>query len=154
MRITIKLSACLMLAFCVSSAEGQQKQAYLNVNRVTGSAIDAKGVRHKAQDYPGYHSAWLDDRLVAVAPHYPYNDLRLRHGGVCWVRLTLDLKTGHVKNVVKTRSSGFNSLDQSAMRAFRKWQWKLGKWKEIEISAHFTMHGPPLAPGAVHLPHE
>jgi TonB family protein len=154
MRITGKLAGCLILFFCVSLSKGQQKQAYLNVSRVSGSAIDANGVRHKTWDYPGYHGAWLDDRLAAVAPHYPLEDLRQHHQGVCWVKLTLDLKTGRVNNVVLTKSSGFNSLDQSAMMAFRKWRWKPGKWKEIEISADFTMRGSRLAPGAVQLSHE
>jgi TonB family protein len=53
-----------------------------------------------------------------------------------------------------TKSSGFKSLDQCAINAFRKWQWKPEKWKEVEITANFTMHNTPLAPGAVQLPHE
>jgi TonB family protein len=154
MRIATKLAGCLILFFSVSLLQGEQKEAYLNVNRVAGSAVDANGVRHMARDYPGYHGAWLDDRLAAIAPHYAYDDLRLHHEGTCWVKLTLDLKTGRVNNVVLTRSTGFNSLDQSAITAFRKWRWKPGKWKEIEISTFFTMHGARLVPGAVQLPHE
>ena len=66
-----KLAGCLSLFFCVSLSEGQQKQAYLNVSRVTASAVDALGVRHKAEDYPAQHGSlcsWLACVSVPIIP--------------------------------------------------------------------------------------
>jgi TonB family protein len=144
------------LAFlCVSVSQAQQKQAYLNVNRLAGSAVDANGLRHSARDYHGGHAPWIDDRVVVVAPKYPLADLRLHHEGSGWFRLVLDLRTGRVKQVLLIKSTGFGSLDQTAMAAFREWRWKPGKWKEIKMSTAFTMSGsPPLARGAFKIPHQ
>jgi len=145
----------LFLFLCVSLSHGQQKQAYLNVNRTSGSAVDVNGFRHTTADYPGHHAPWLDDRTAAVAPKYPLQDLRLHHQGSGSFRLLLDLQTGCVGKVILIRSTGFSSLDQSAMAAVRKWQWKPGKWKEITVTTVFTMNESyPLGPGASKIPHQ
>ena len=54
-------------------------------------------------------------------------------------RLTLDLKTGTVSKVTVLQSTGAAMLDASAIEAFRRWQWKPGKWKEIDMPITFTM---------------
>lgn len=145
------------LAFflCISILQAQQKQAYLNVNRLASNAVDANGLRHRARDYPGGHAPWLDDRINTVVPKYPLEDLRLHHEGVGSFRFVLDLQTGRVKQVLLIKSTGFSSLDRSAIAAFREWRWKPGKWREIELSTNFTMSGStPLAPGALKIPHQ
>jgi TonB family protein len=120
-----------------------------------GSAVDIKGVRHTASEYPGHHPPWLDDRLLAVAPNYPYADRARYHQGVGVFRLTLDPRTGAVSKVAMLKSTAFASLDGSAVASFRRWRWKPGKWKEIDMPITFEMaSGPPrrLPPGAARLP--
>src|SRR5437879_1305668 len=63
------------------------------------SAVDAKGVRHNGDDYPRKHPPWLDDRVKAVAPDYPYSERARRHEGAGWFQLALDLRTGAVTQV-------------------------------------------------------
>ena len=86
--------------------------AHLNVNRVSGAAVDSKGIRHKAQDYPGNHPPWIDDRVKAIAPTYPYRNRQLHHEGRGWFQLTLDLRTGYVSKVTIVKSTGFKALDE------------------------------------------
>jgi TonB family protein len=149
-----QFTTLLVFLLCVSISQAQQKQAYLNVNRIGGSAVDANGLRHSARDYPNGHAPWLDDRIAVIAPKYALEDLRLHHEGSGWFRLILDLHTGRVKQVLLAKSTGFSSLDRSAITAFREWRWKPGKWKEVEMRTDFTMSGAsPLARGAVKIPH-
>jgi TonB family protein len=117
------------------------------------SAVDMKGVRHYSKDYPRQHPPWLDDEIRAIPPSYPYADRAKHHEGVGWFRLILNSKTGNVTNVTVMKSTGFPTLDNAAMSAFRLWRWKAGKWKEIQVPVIFQMRsGPPqLPPGAVPL---
>src|ERR1700674_1117347 len=70
------------------------------------SAIDAKGIRHDGHSYKG-NPPWLVDRVGGPAPDYPIEDRRMRHEGRVIVRLTLDLKTGHVVKASLLKSSGY-----------------------------------------------
>jgi hypothetical protein len=71
MRVLSHFTTWLVFLIYVPVSPAQQKQAYLNVNRLMGSAVDANGLRHSAQDYPSGHARWLDDRIAVVAPKYP-----------------------------------------------------------------------------------
>jgi TonB family protein len=117
-------------------------------------ALDAKGVWHNGNDYARKHPPWLDDVLKGVGPQYPYQDRARHNQGVGLFRLTLDLHTGVVTNVSIIRSTGFRTLDDSAIAAFRKWRWKSGKWNIVEIPITFRMGNPsePLPDGATLLP--
>jgi len=66
----------------------------------------------------------------------------------------VDLKTGAVTNVAVVKSTGVATLDNSAVTAFRKWRYRSGKWKEVDLPVTFTiMSRPPrLPPGATPLP--
>jgi TonB family protein len=81
----------------------------------------------------------MDDAIKTVAPKYPYEDKALRHDGSGWFRLTVDLNTGSVSKVTVIKSTGFPKMDNEAEYAFRRWRWKPGKWKEIDIPITFTM---------------
>ena len=105
---------------------------------VTGSALDANGVRHRGVDYAGKRPPWLLDVTKTIAPDYPDRDRILRHEGEGLFQLKLDLKTGLVTKVTVIKSTGFPALDTSALVALRQWRWKSGKWKEIEIGLAFT----------------
>jgi TonB family protein len=117
------------------------------------SAVDAKGVRHYGRDYPKVLSPWERDCVKDVAPDYPHEDRWGRHQGVGLFRLKLDLKTGAVTNVTLLKSTGFSTLDNSAMVALREWRWQPAKWREIEMPVRFDMSAsfhPPA--GAIRIP--
>jgi TonB family protein len=100
-------------------------------------AVDASGVRHSGSDY-GMKPPFLLDITNAVAPYGPHRSDRFPGPqGSGLFQLQLDLKTGSVTNVTVVRSTGFAALDTLAVGALRKWRWKPGKWKEIEMSVAF-----------------
>src|SRR6266404_7828232 len=118
----MKSSRLFVLAFVASLipsslARAQGSSAYLSSHGT--NAVDAKGVRHRGDDYPAKHPPWLDDRVAAFAPDYPYADRAQHHQGVGLFRLTLDLKTGSVSKVTMLKSTGFTSLDGCAVASFR-----------------------------------
>jgi len=137
---------------CVGAAtlHAQQSAAYLTTGEST-SAVDAKGRRHTAA---GEVSApWLNDRVKAVAPDYPYAERARHHTGEGRFHLYLDLATGMVTNVIVTKSTGFSGLDRCAMDALRKWRWKPGRWKEIELPVGFIIRLDIRGrPGDIRLP--
>ena len=131
-----------------------QSQAFLSTEEGT-TAIDAKGVRHTGPPrHPGILAPWLQDRLKAVAPDYPYGDRAQHHTGTGRYRLQLDLKTGGVTRITIIKSTGFRTLDNGALVALRRWRWKPGRWREIEMPVTFRLERGPLQlpPGSVRLP--
>jgi len=116
------------------------------------SAVDAQGVRHQGSDYSA-RPPWIKDAVRTVKPEYPYEARARRMTGSGLFRITLDVNTGSVLNVVTVQSTGAAALDESAIQAFRKWRWKPGKWKAIDVPVTFTMFGsgsvtgPPLMEG-------
>jgi len=101
------------------------------------SAVDAKGDRHQASEYPKGHVPWIQDEVKTVKPDYPYTERAHRIGGFGLYRVTLDLKTGSVTKVTVIQSTGVPVLDDNAMKALRQWLWKPGKWKEINVPIAF-----------------
>src|SRR4051812_17262159 len=95
----------------------QQSAGYLGTGQST-SAVDAKGVRHTVPSR--VPAPWLNDRIKAVAPDYPYAERARHHAGEGRFRLYLDLKTGVVTKIEVTKSTGFTALDQCALTAFRQ----------------------------------
>jgi TonB family protein len=101
------------------------------------SAVDAKGVRHQAKDYPKGRLPWMDDVIKKVQPDYSKFDRMRRNAGFGLYRVTLDMKTGSVSKVTVTHSTGVATLDDSAMKALSKWIWRPGKWKEVDVPIAF-----------------
>jgi TonB family protein len=143
---------CIAISMLPVAVDATGSSAYLGSQGTR--ALDAKGRWHNGNDYPRNHPPWLDDVRKTVAPEYPYQDRARHNQGVGLFRLTLDLQTGAVMNVSVIRSTGFRTLDDAAITAFRKWQWKSGKWKLIEMPITFRMGhlSDPLPPGARPLP--
>jgi TonB family protein len=138
------LLVCGAAAISIYSATARQPEAYLNP-RWSGSAIDAKGVKHEAASYPGSRPPWALDQVNAVGPEYPYADRSQRHEGRGVFQLMLDLKSGAVVKVAVIKSTGFVTLDRSAAAALRQWRWPPGKWKEITMPITFTMSPASVA---------
>jgi TonB family protein len=140
---------------------GYGSEAFLvGSNALKISAVGAKGVRHTlpAQSYEsGRVSApWMRDGVKLVAPNYPTQDQLWHHTGIGLFRIYLDLSTGAVKQVSVLKSTGFATLDNSAVVAFRQSRWKPGRWKEIDVPVKFILLRNPGSPwrppaGAVRL---
>jgi TonB family protein len=118
------------------------------------SAVDANGIRHEGKDYPsGKHAPWMDDIIEAHSPHYPYGDRVQHNQGRGIYRLTLDPQTGTVSNITILKSTGVGTLDGCALSAFRRWRWKPGKWKEVDMPVTFQLNRHPTPiPGGIALP--
>jgi TonB family protein len=109
------------------------------------SAVDAKGVHHRGTDY-AEKPPWINDAIKKLPPKYPYEQRARYIGGIGVVRVTLDVRTGNVSKAAMVRSTGVPALDNSAMEGFRQWQWKPGKWKEIDVPVIFTKPGVVITP--------
>lgn len=94
-------------------------------------AIDAKGVRHTTADYAG--DQWLTYVRKRVTPEYHHSDRQFSGEGGGLYRVTIDLKTGNVTEVTVVKSTGHVTLDANAVAALRKWQWKPGSWRVVDV---------------------
>jgi hypothetical protein len=133
---SIHLVAVLLISSPILSVQGNE--AFLGNTGIESSAVDAEGVRHRSGDYVGRKSTpWLDDRVQAFAPDYPYADKRQHREGVGLFRLTLDVRTGVVTKVATLKPTGL-----------RRWRSKPGKWKEIDMPVIFTTGWGSLPPAS------
>jgi TonB family protein len=149
--ITAALSSTLSSPSIASSIDSSS--AYVSDTRPEGSAVDSHGVRRRTRDYGRSIPPWLNDRVRAFAPDYPFADQVQRREGTGLFRLNLDLQTGSVTKVVLLRSTGFPTLDHCAISAIQEWRWRPGMWKEIEIPIKFSLHGGASRTEAARLPH-
>ena len=142
----------LVLLLSSSVGFGQAQSAYLASGGT--SAVDVKSKRYNGVNYPGRLPPWMLDRVKSVSPDYPYRERAVRHSGSGHFRVILDPKTGGVTNVLIQRSTGFATLDNCAIAAFRQWRWRPGRWKEIDMPCAFRLSytEPRLPPGSVRLP--
>ena len=120
------------------------------------TAVDVKGVRHTAREYRDHRPPWnFADRIKAGGAEYPYSDRQRNHQGSGLFRITIDPNTGAAAHVTVLRSTGYHTLDNSAMVALGRWRWKPGTWKEVDIPITFQMVSKPptrLPPRATLLP--
>ena len=120
------------------------------------TAVDIKGIRHTASEYRDHRPPWnFADRVKAVGPEYPLADRASYHQGSGLFRIVIDPKTGIATQVTVLRSTGYVSLDGCAIAALRRWRWKPGTWKEVDMPITFEMVSRPptsLPPGATRLP--
>ena len=136
----MKLATAILSCFAVIvGAQAQQ------VHSQFGSAVDVRGVRYVGRAWDQVLAPWKADAVFLPKPDYPYNERALHHEGVAIFRLDLDLKTGTVANVSMIQSSGFPKLDDVAFNTVKRWRWRPGRWKQIEVPVVFTMS--PLRPG-------
>jgi len=105
----------------------------LHAQQVVATAIDATGKPHhlEGREFPGLQHF--------VMPVYSHGDRLTRRQGTGLFRLYIDLKTGFVTQVAVVKSTGWWSVDTSAVNALRKWRWKPGTWKEVNVPVQFAM---------------
>jgi TonB family protein len=135
MKPFVHIFLCALLCGCTTV----QKPAS-HAGSLIAAAVDIKGVRHiGSHEFPGLDEPWIRDRIAYYHPNYPMSDRASRHRGDGLFRITIDPSTGLVSQVAVVKSTGFVSLDGSAMLAIRKWRWKPRTWKEVDIPIRFTM---------------
>jgi TonB family protein len=79
--------------------------------------------------------------IYAPRPQYPYEARARRIFGAGIAILAVDSNTGFVKNAVMAASTGSAILDDAALAAFRKWQFRPGTVSKVRIPISFTMGG-------------
>jgi TonB family protein len=147
------LAAVLFVLGSLMLCGQAQSGAYFGLGAGHSSAVDAKGVRHFDNGYRNRPPPWIEDSIRAVAPEYPYQDRSQGHEGIGLFKLVLDLRTGAVSSVSVIKSTGFTTLDESAIAALRQWRSKPGKWCEIQIPVTFGVaQSHRSTPGWLHLP--
>jgi TonB family protein len=136
------LSPRHLLALLAMVACMLQLVSALHAQQIVASAVDTSGKRHLgSREFPGLTEPWIHDRVKFVAPEYPYDDRAKHHQGDGLFRISIDVKTGLITRVSIVKSTGFRSFDTSAVTAIRKWRWKPGTWREVDIPIRFTMAG-------------
>jgi protein TonB len=66
----------------------------------------------------------LDDSVIdGKPPKYPLESLRKKEQGTVMLRLTIGTN-GSVSSISVAKSSGFDRLDDAALRAVRLWRWR------------------------------
>ena len=114
---------------------------------LAGSAgVDAKGVRHTWDGNPTKPPPYAADVTKRVPPDYPYEARRACLEGSGLFRLQIDVATGKVIKATVLKSTGVVILDNSALWAVRRWQFKPGTWKELDTPIAFSMSPPRLLP--------
>src|SRR5579864_4944627 len=73
-------------------------------------------------------------------PEYPYEARSAHQEGEGYVRLYV-ARDGTVTNVKIVKSTGYELLDASCLKAFKNWKWKPGFRREIDIPVGFGIVG-------------
>jgi TonB family protein len=96
----------------------------------------------------------LSDILYKVGPRYPVKERRAKIGGTGRYRMLIDFKTGKVNEVVIVQSAGSDGLDREAIFALRRWRFKPGKVRQVDLPITFANGKEPvvLPPGSKILP--
>jgi TonB family protein len=81
--------------------------------------------------------------LVTYAPRpaYPYEARRDRITGSGIAVLTLNSSVGNVIDVVMAQSTGSLILDNETVSAFRRWRFKPGVIRKVEVPITYTLTG-------------
>jgi TonB family protein len=78
------------------------------------------------------------DILYRVGPRYPSRERRAQIGGTGRFRMMIDFKTGKVADVVILQSTGSDALDREAIFALRRWRFKPGKARQVDLPITFA----------------
>jgi TonB family protein len=124
------------LLLCISASSGYADSV----------GVDANGRRHTWPAGAPKNTTWVVDIIKMVPPEYPNEARRAQQEGSGRFRLQLDLGTGKVTKATVLKSTGVVMLDNKALWALRRWQFKPGRWRELEVPITFSMSLPrPLS---------
>jgi TonB family protein len=136
-----KILATLM---CTASLIASHPLLSQGAYKLPSSAVDAIGVRHYESEYGRQKPPWIVDRAYAPVPQYPDEAKKHHQTGSGLFRITPDLNTGSVVTVTVIKSTGYPTLDNSAVKAFRHTRWLPGRWKR-DRSSGYICDFPPQA---------
>jgi hypothetical protein len=86
-----------------------------------------------------YNEPWQKDLIHSVAPVYSFDDRAAWRQGCGLFHLVLERSTGAVVQVTVKKSTGYATLDASAIQALKQWRFRPGSWKTLDIPVDFTM---------------
>lgn len=84
-------------------------------------------------------AGWQKDLVYYVAPRYPYDDRAHWRQGRGILHVTIDFSTGSVVQVTVKKSTGYSTLDNAAIAAWRQCRFKPGTWRAVDVPVTFVM---------------
>jgi TonB family protein len=93
-------------------------------------------------------AAAMRKTIHAPTPEYPAVARDNHRTGFGLARLEFDSNTGKVTAATMEKSTGHEILDESALKAFRRWRFKPGTISPIKVPITFTMAAMKI--GAAH----
>jgi len=112
----------------------------VQAEQLFSAAVDAGGKRHVGHsDMLSLHDPWDKDRVKFASPEYPYEDRSRSRQGAGLFRALIDLQTGSVTQVTILKSTGYPTLDASAVASIRTWRWRPHTWKTVDTPVAFVM---------------
>jgi len=109
----------------------------------TATLLVSFSLRASAEHSIGYvdgsRPEWKRDLVKMEAPAYPEVAKRWHVQGVARFRVSIDINTGRVTCVSILKSTGYEVLDASAIRALKAWRWKPGKYRTCNIPVKFDL---------------
>ncbi len=80
---------------------------------------------------------WFKDALKRTPVQYPVSEGGTIRQGSGMFHVSIDPKSGSVRNVTASKSTGFVVLDNAAIESLRHRRWRPGTWKEVELPVVF-----------------
>jgi TonB family protein len=111
----------------------------MSVTFVFSSAVVTAADMQQPLAFMAHDQQWERDLIKTAPPLYPYADRARRHQGKGIFRLALDQKTGSVVQVTVEKSTGYKTLDDSAIGALRQWRFRPSKRKIVHVPVNFVM---------------
>jgi TonB family protein len=94
-----------------------------------------------------------EDVLYRVGPRYPRSERRAGIGGTGRFRMVVNFNTGKVTDVLILQSTGSDILDREAIFALRRWRFRPGKVRKVDLPITFYNGKEPLALPVSKMPH-
>jgi TonB family protein len=132
----------LVGVLAASDSAGQASRVNWATVNQSSSAVDVSGKRFRGSQYKG-KPPWIED-ILSSPIIYPYEARRFHQSGRVQLHIFLDPGRGTVTNALLAKASGSDVLDSAALSWIRKWKWKPGLWKEVQLPITFEM--PPASP--------
>ena len=106
----------------------------------------------QVREYRYTHGELKAQTIHRTTPDYPLEARRAHQQGQGYFRLYV-ARNGNVTAVKVTKSTGHELLDDSCLKAFRRWQLKPGFRREIDTPVSFMISRyPPPPTAAAQLP--
>lgn len=83
-----------------------------------------------------------DARALAISaprPNYPYMAAVKRLSGMGIAVMVIDMESGRVRDAYMERSTGHAILDDTAVKAFRRWRFKPGTFSKVRVPISFAV---------------